>query len=251
MGLRSLRRPSPCLSRTRINLCGVCQICTLSGLHGHRPCRRHRSGLICGGGGGDGSGDVSAGLVGGDHNAKVPFALSAAPWRTNGREHARGRARARARARESTRKSTRVWCVCVSPTRASFLCVPLHPHHTAPHTTPHHTTPHHTTPPCPAFLPAPGAADGVNGTWRCGQCVCVCVGVGVGVHVLCCGDHAGVCRDKHARSVCRARARKSTRACGADAFNDAFSHTLQPGCLALVVTVQSPTNGRPRRFGKL
>ena len=74
---------------------------------------------------------------------------------------------------------------------------------------------------------------------------------GVGVHVLCCGDHVVVCRDKHARSVCRARARKSTRACGADAFNDAFSHTLQPGCLALVVTVQSPTNGRPRRFGKL
>ena len=184
VGLRSLRGPSPCLSRTRINLCDVCQICTLSGLHGHRPCRRHRSGLICGGGGGDGSGDVSAGLVGGDHNAKVPFALSAAPWRTNGREHARGRARARARARESTRKSTRVWCVCVSPTRASFLCVPLHPHHTAPHTTPHHTTSHHTTPPCPAFLPAPGAADGVNGTWRCGQCVCVCVGVGVGARVV-------------------------------------------------------------------
>ena len=129
-------------------------------------------------------GHASTCVIGGDHNAKVPFALSAAPWRTNGQEHARRRARARARARESTRKSTRVWCVCVSPTRASFLCVPLHPHHTAPHTTPHHTTSHHTTPPCPAFLPAPGAADGVNGTWRCGQCVCVCVGVGVGARVV-------------------------------------------------------------------
>ena len=94
---------------------------------------------------------------------------------------------ARAHARTcvlSQRESTRAWCVCVSPTRASFLCVPLHPHHTAPHTTPHHTTSHHTTPPCPAFLPAPGAADGVNGTWRCGQCVCVCVGVGVGARVV-------------------------------------------------------------------
>ena len=135
VGLRSLRRPPPCLSRTRINLCDVCQICTLSGLHGHRPCRRHRSGLICGGGGGDGSGDVSAGLIGGDHNAKGTFALSAAPRRTNGREHARGRARARARA-----------CgVSACRPRARPFSVSLYIH-TTPHHTPHHTTPHHITP---------------------------------------------------------------------------------------------------------
>ena len=52
---------------------------------------------------------------------------------------------------------------------------------------PHHTTPHYITTPFPAFLPPPGAADGVKGSWRCGQCVCACVGVGVGVRVLCCG----------------------------------------------------------------
>ena len=119
VGLRSLRRPPPCLSRTCINLCDVCQICTLSGLHGHRPCRRHRSGLICGGGGGDGSGDVSAGLIGGDHNAKGTFALSAAPRRTNGREHARGRARARARACGVSACRPRACSFSVSPTRVT------------------------------------------------------------------------------------------------------------------------------------
>jgi len=166
------------------------------------------------------------------------------------REHARGRARARARA-----------CgVSACRPRARPFSVSLYIH-TTPHHTPHHTTPHHITSHHLVLLPAPGAADGVKGTWRCGQCVCVCVGVGVGVHVLCCGVGVGVgvvarcgwCGlTAHTRSVChsaRAHARKSTRACGADAFNDAFSHTLQPGCLALVVTVQSPTNGRPRAAG--
>ena len=63
---------------------------------------------------------------------------------------------------------------------------PLNPHHT----TPHHTTPHHITSQH-LFLPPPGAADGVKGTWRCGQCVnCykgLCAWMCVWVWVWVCG----------------------------------------------------------------
>ena len=116
-------------------------------------------------------------------------------------------------------------CRCRGKRRHNLKYVRPSPPH---HTTPHHIPSHHTTLSCVPSTPR-------CGRWRegdlarCGRgCGCARVavlsrGVGVGLG-------------------------KSTRACGADAFNDAFFHTLQPGCLALVVTVQSPTNGRPRRL---
>ena len=121
-------------------------------------------------------GHASTCVIGGDHNAKVPFTLLAAPWRTNGRRGAWVGGVGWVSVSVSRQKKTQL------EVRTSFP------------TAPHHTTFHHTTPPCPAFLPPPGAADGVKGTWRG-------VGVGVGVHVLRC------CRAVWAWVWARARAR--------------------------------------------
>ena len=75
-------------------------------------------------------GHASTCVIGGDHNAKVPFTLLAAPWRTNGRRGAWVGGVGWVSVSVSRQKKTQL------EVRTSF---PTAPHHTTPHSiTPHH-----------------------------------------------------------------------------------------------------------------